>query len=377
MSLRIQRSGLIASRQGSVPYEGYLLAWANGAFVRPTEGSYLTDADSMAWALANQRREDSGLFGETLTLIEKQSANLVTFSEDYSQASWGKVSATLAGAPTPVAAPDGEIDAFTVDFTASANARLNLTMASSLMPNGTIITASRWHKLVSGGGLHRLDIVQRDGVTSAPTLADVTAPVNWAREIRRSLNVGTGAGNVQFRHRNGSTGLATGVSVWGSQVELGRYETSYIRVPGASAVTRQADQATWLAAEVPLLLRTSAARMRTATWWNDADLVASDERWLLSFGGASNGIRVRNDAGSVKLEAVAGGAVTASLVLSGLSRRSPVYVSWDPSAGTVSWDGTTGAVGTPWTWPGVSVRVGGILGGASEWDGGVDLPETV
>lgn len=382
MSIALLRAAGAAAQAGrrrasAGAYSGPLLDVASSIFARTTEGSYLTAADAMSWASAGVRREDAGAFGELLTLIERASKNQAIYSEDLTQASWSKVSASLAGSPTAVLAPDGATDAYTIDFTASANARVNLTMGSGDMPNGTIVTASRWHKLVSGGGSHRLDIVQRDGTSSAPTLANVTAPADWARDVRRGLSVGTGASNVQYRHRNGSGGAATSISCWGAMVELGYYETSYIRNTGNTQTSRTADHWTWLAAEVPLALRSGAARMRCAPRWIETDLQASEERWLLSFGGASDGIRVRNDGGTVKLEALAAGSVVASKTLSGLARATPVWVSWDPVAGTVSWAGVAGSAGTPWTWPATGCRVGGIEGGASEWDGGLSAPETL
>lgn len=365
--------GLGGGGGGGGAYSGPLLDVAASQFARTTEGSYLTAADAMSWATAGTRRVDSGTFGEALTLIERASKNQAIYSEDYSQATWTKVSASLGSA---VAAPDGDVDAYPVVFTASANARLNLAMTSTDMPNGTIVSASRWVQADSGGGVSRLDIVRRDGVTSG-TLVDYTATASWTQDRRRGFSVGTGASNVQARHRNGSGGAATTVRCWGMQVELGYYETSYIRNTSNVQTSRVADTWTWLSAEVPLALREGAARMRCAPRWVDTDLQASEERWLLSIGGANDGIRVRNDAGTRKLEAVAGGVVVATLTISSLVRYAPVWVSWDPVAATVTWDGSTSSAGTPWTWPSDGCRVGGIMGGSSEWDGGVLVPETL
>ena len=54
-----------------------------------------------------------------------------------------------------------------------------------------------------------------------------------------------------------------------------------------------------------------------------------------------------------------------------------VTLSWNPVAGTVSWGDVAGGVGTPWTWPAGICRLGGVVGGTNEWDGGLSLPQVL
>lgn len=353
------------SSGGGAPYSGPLLAWADGTFLRTTEASYHTAADVIAWASANARREDV-LFGETLTLIESQRTNLAIRSEDWN--GWGQVSLTLT--LNVGTAPDGGSDAATIAFNAATNARLTATI---VQPNGTIVTWSRWVKNHTGGGDTRLQVVQRDAATEV-SLASA-AGTGWTREVNRAASVGSGASNPQLWHRNGTTAVARTIYAWGGQCEVARYETSYIRT-GNGAVTRDADQATWLAAGVPLLLRTQPSKIRVAPWWAHGDLVSGDVRTLYSWG-ADDCLRVRHDGSNVVLEAVVGGVVKATKTISSVTRRVALTVSCDPVAGTVTWDGVAGSAGTPWTWPDGQFRLGGELGGSSEWDGGLALPTTV
>lgn len=363
------RRGARFSRRGGggAPiYAGPLLAWADGTFLRTTEGSYYTAADALAWATANTRRS-SVEFGESLALIESSRTNILTRSEDFS--GWSATTTTVT--TNAGTAPDGDADAATLAHQSATNSRLVLTGLSTLGAS-ELVTLSRWVKNSSGDGSTRLQLIQKDATTEVSI--NSTAGAAWAREVNRAASTGAGGSNPQAWHRNGSVSGARTIFAWGIQLERGRYETSYIRTVN-SAVTRGADVATWSADQVPLHLRTRAWKMRVAPGWAHTDLASGDVRILLSWS-ADDCVRVRHDGTNVVLEAVVGGVVKATKTLTSITRRAALDVAVDPIAGTVSWGGSAGSAGTPWSWPDGSVRIGGELGGLNEWDGGLGLPET-
>ena len=159
-----------------------------------------------------------------------------------------------------------------------------------------------------------------------------------------------------------------------AQVERGRYSTSSVR-SGA----RDRDVAQWAPTEVPRALRAGMSRWSVRPIWSTSALVSGDVRVIASFGGSSDGLRVRHTGTDVRVEAVVGGVVKASSAAVSWTSQflGPVTVEIDvdPVAGVIAVNGVTGAVGTAWEWPAGFFRLGGVWGGASEFDGGVALPE--
>lgn len=354
------------TRGGGAAYSGPLLAWANAVFTRPIEGSYQSDVGgTMAFAAINARREGYD-FGELLTLLESQRTNYNIRSEDFS--GWGASLVTVT--PNVTTAPDGAADGASLAYTANTGARV--TMAAAIAAS-TRMTLSRWVKNSSGNGLTRLQLIQRDGATEVSL--NSTATADWAREVLRGADVGAGGSNPQFWQRAGADGLLKTIFSWGTQWEIGRYETSYVRTANG-AIERDADQATWAPEEVPLLLRAAPWRMRAASWHANTDLVSGDIRVIASFVGPDDVLRVRHNGTAVVLEALVGGVVKATQTVT-YARKTAVDIWVDPVGGRVGFAGVWGAAGTPWAWPTGHFRLGGEVGGVNEWDGGLGLPETL
>jgi len=150
-------------------------------------------------------------------LLEPQSTNLVTYSEDFSNSYWAKSSVTLTSG---FLAPDGSNNAYKVEGTIGTSYLGNLTANTHLR--------SIYVRTVSGTGKVKL--------LGNTTLYDVTE--EWTR-VSFNPTSNTYQFAVDFR---GGTDISE-VLIWGVQVEQLSYPTSYIPTQGSTS-TRIAETCT-------------------------------------------------------------------------------------------------------------------------------------
>jgi len=210
-----------------------------GTFTRASEGSYYTGPDTLAWATSNVLRGPDlrNATSYPMWLFEGAKTNGITSSENLSVGSWSNVlgaTRTAAG----LTAPDGEADAFTATFPANALSMILASQTGTLGQN----TVSVWLRTTVGTYQFRLHA--RNATDGQRTSADFTATTTWQRFSFTFTN--TGIANHFVGVQCGTSAVAGTVAVWGVQLELTAFPTSYIRTT-VGAVTRSADALTYAA----------------------------------------------------------------------------------------------------------------------------------
>ena len=163
--------------------------------------------------------------GEGSLLLEPQSTNLVTYSEDFSQ--WNANEVTTQ---TGFLAPDGSNNAIKITSTGSQS----YLVLSGLSLTGTD-TRTIYARTVSGSGTVNLCSYGQN------TNNNFTITPQWQRFEVNGTTTATGEPNfygVDFRFAEANP--LTEVIIWGAQAEALSYATSYIPTNG-STTTRLAD----------------------------------------------------------------------------------------------------------------------------------------
>jgi hypothetical protein len=150
-------------------------------------------------------------------LLEPQSTNLITYSEDFSQ--WGTVNGAVV-TDNFTTSPDGTQNAAKVVYDGTSLGRIEISTGAS----GTN-TQSIYLKTVSGTQAVSIG-------ASSSDLTEVTVTSEWQRFTH------TGSGSYPRVLCND----AATIYVWGAQLEQKSFATSYIPTEG-STVTRSADVA--------------------------------------------------------------------------------------------------------------------------------------
>jgi hypothetical protein len=154
-------------------------------------------------------------------LAEPQRTNLIPYSEDFSESAWTKTRCTIdSGGHT---SPSGESNAFKMTAT-DDDARLQDGSEAA----GVVYTQSIYVKSATGS-----DVSGQIDFTGTQ-IQTFTATSEWQRVDTTSDD--TRAGVVRVRITNSGDELY----IWGAQLEVGSYPTSYIPTSG-STVTRNQD----------------------------------------------------------------------------------------------------------------------------------------
>jgi hypothetical protein len=191
-------------------------------------------------------------------LIEEQRTNLVTYSEDFTNAAWGKVNFTATGNATT--APDGTTTADKLEVTATGVAtvgsRASLTIAGTAaaytvyVKQGTGATVANTFLLrnettatnLIGGTLNYSTGVWAYTVGSTGVTVQNAGNGWWRLTLAASSGITAGNAVTIYYGYAGGTSVTAGdhFFIWGAQLEVGAFSTSYIPTV-ASQVTRSAD----------------------------------------------------------------------------------------------------------------------------------------
>ena len=204
------------------------------------------------------RFEHNPITGESLGLeIEEQRTNLVTYSEQFDDASWTKGGGSITA--NAITSPDGNLTADRlVEDTSTGEHRVSRGIALGGSVDGSAYAISVFAK---ASGRTRIRMIDNNQIASGLSVFDLAAgtvvsgtgqitPVGngWYRcTIFPLKNFSTTSILIINLVSSGTTFSYTGdgfsgVFLWGAQLEAGAFATSYIPTV-ASQVTRSADAA--------------------------------------------------------------------------------------------------------------------------------------
>jgi hypothetical protein len=171
-------------------------------------------------------------------LLEKQSTNLVTYSEQFDNAGWLKFNGAGGSAPvvTPnyALSPDGTMNADRVQLARTTQTFSYSEIKQVFGTTGTQYTVSVYLKSLSGNPTISM---ANDGATFN-FLATLTS--EWVRYTATFTASGTPSAELILYEQVTSSSLTADFLVWGFQAEASSYPTSYIPTTSSSA-TRVAD----------------------------------------------------------------------------------------------------------------------------------------
>ena len=216
----------------------FIATGTGGAGIYPLIVDGLTGGDFYIWGAQLEAGSTSTSYFPTTTrlniprldysgggcpsiLVEPQRTNLITYSEQFNDASWVKLNATVTANYS--VSPDGTQNADRIQFTTSNTSSIYRAIGGATTDaNSIYVKGVAGEKVLFGYGAN----------ISVGTLFTLNG--EWQR-LEQISTTGT-----VFHIGNYSGGTASDILIWGAQREAGSNATSYIPTV-ASTVTRNAD----------------------------------------------------------------------------------------------------------------------------------------
>lgn len=232
--------------------------------VRASAGSYFDSAGVLRQAANNALRldHDPVTLAPLGVLVEEQRTNLLTYSEQFDNATGWPTKTNLTVSANAVTAPNGAQEADTItDDTTNGTHRIfrgsvTLTAAAHTLSIYAKAGTATWFQILAFDGTTTfyanfdLSAGALGTVAGSGATGSIQSVGNgWYRCSLTFTAAATAGGNVQIHVLDSNT-VTTPVSyvgtgkthhIWGAQLEAGAFATSYIPT-GASQVTRAADQ---------------------------------------------------------------------------------------------------------------------------------------
>jgi hypothetical protein len=236
-------------------------------FTRASGGTYVGADGLIKYAGVNEARFDHDPYtGESLgLLIEEARTNLFTRSEEFNDASWVKGNLSVTANTTATTAPDGtnsaeklieSLDVGTTFHIINKSGGFSATSGTSYTYSLFVKAAERTKCIIGFDigsafsnfqfGLYDLSAGTSSIFLGSPTISITPYPNGWYRCSVTAAATGTATATYTlqlYATTNGYIGDGTsGIYIWGAQLEVGSFPTSYIPTV-ASTRTRAADDA--------------------------------------------------------------------------------------------------------------------------------------
>lgn len=235
-------------------------------------------------------------------LLEPQRSNLITYSEDFTQ--WA-TNATIT--PNSSISPDGTLNASL--FSHSGGSFPQVALSGITFVSGSDYIPSLYVKSDGTTQVQHSLIVNGQVVNFTPT-------DEWVRVSDLIVSPDT-SGSFVIAQNSGSA-VAASFYIWGAQLEVGSYATSYIPTSG-SAVTRAYDT-------MPSYLDITHLNIGNSyTLFLDADLNVNDNNKVFAFISNSASVvsfSMRNNVGGIRLY----NHIDASYPVSGITSSTNKFV---------------------------------------------------
>lgn len=313
-------------------------------------------------------------------LVEEARTNLALQSAEF-DVGWTLLNLLAFGSGSvanAISAPSGAVTAdFIVPDTTSGQHGLYRTVTTV---SGTAYTQSVYAK---AGGYNWLYMTEANNVTAQASFdistgvlgtvsgtgspsATITPVGNGWYRCTLTFTPSSTASNIQIRANSANGGAnfvgngTSGIYIWGAQLELGSFATSYIPT-GAAAATRAADVASVSTSQFPYSATEGTLVISADSYdvGSSAGLIAS-----LSAGLTSNSVLVGLYLNKTSLSATAGGVAQAFLQPSGTVSANTVFKAGGAFAtnsfiassnGTLSTEDTSGSLPTGVTTLGIGI----------------------